>query len=59
MDVERTLRATAVAPRETRVPITTRTSVGHRNGVDQQRIFDEEGVTVENPRRVFASRKPC
>jgi phosphotriesterase-related protein len=47
VDVERTLRATAVAHRETGVPITTHTSVAHRNGLDQQRVFEEEGVDLQ------------
>ncbi|MET0828995.1 MAG: phosphotriesterase-related protein [Microbacterium sp.] len=46
-DVERTLRATAVAHRETGVPITTHTHE-KPNGSDQQRIFDEEGVDLRN-----------
>ena len=46
VDVERALRATAAAHRETGVPITTHSSVAHRNGVDQQRVFAEEGVDL-------------
>ena len=44
--VERVLRAVAVAHRETGVPITTHTSIAERNGLDQQRIFAEEGVDL-------------
>jgi phosphotriesterase-related protein len=45
--VERALRATAAAHRETGVPITTHTAVAHRSGLDQQRIFTEEGVDLQ------------
>ncbi len=44
MDVERILRATAQAHRKTGVPISTHTHAGRRVGLDQQRIFREEGV---------------
>lgn len=44
--VERILRACAVAHRETGVPITTHTASHLRNGLDQQRIFAEEGVDL-------------
>jgi phosphotriesterase-related protein len=44
-DVERVLRAGAVAHRKTGVPITTHTKVAP-NGLDQQRIFAEEGVDL-------------
>jgi phosphotriesterase-related protein len=44
--VERALRATAAAHRETGVPITTHTAVACRNGLDQQRVFAEEGVDL-------------
>jgi phosphotriesterase-related protein len=44
--VERVLRACAVAHRETGVPITTHTHAGTRRGLDQQRIFLEEGVDL-------------
>jgi phosphotriesterase-related protein len=44
--VERVLRACAVAHRRTGVPITTHTSARHRTGLDQQRIFREEGVDL-------------
>ncbi|HET9770492.1 MAG TPA: phosphotriesterase-related protein [Acidimicrobiia bacterium] len=45
-DVERILRATAHAHRATGVPITTHTDAARRNGLDQQRIFAEEGVDL-------------
>jgi phosphotriesterase-related protein len=45
-DVERILRSAAVAHRETGVPITTHTAVAFRTGLDQQRIFAEEGVDL-------------
>lgn len=44
--VERALRAAAAAHRETGVPITTHTVVALRNGLDQQRVFAEEGVDL-------------
>ena len=47
VDVERALRATAAAHRETGVPITTHTVVALRNGLDQQRVFAEEGVDLQ------------
>jgi phosphotriesterase-related protein len=45
-DVERALRSAAAAHRETGVPITTHTAVAHRNGLDQQRVFAQEGVDL-------------
>jgi phosphotriesterase-related protein len=45
-DVERVLRATAVAHRETGVPITTHTDAAGRGGLEQQRILAEEGVDL-------------
>jgi phosphotriesterase-related protein len=45
-DVERILRATAQAHRKTGVPISTHTHAGKRVGLDQQRIFREEGVDL-------------
>ncbi len=45
-DVERVLRAVAQAHRETGVPITTHAHAGLRRGLDQQRIFAEEGVDL-------------
>jgi phosphotriesterase-related protein len=45
-DVERILRATAQAHRKTGVPISTHTHAGRRVGLDQQRIFREEGVDL-------------
>jgi phosphotriesterase-related protein len=44
---ERILRAAAKAHRETGAPITTHTQPLQRNGLDQQRIFAEEGVDLE------------
>ncbi|MBY8856881.1 phosphotriesterase-related protein [Nocardia sp. CA2R105] len=45
-DVERTLRSIARAHRHTGAPITTHTHAGLRRGLDQQRIFAEEGVDL-------------
>ncbi|HET9840118.1 MAG TPA: phosphotriesterase-related protein [Candidatus Angelobacter sp.] len=45
-DVERILRATAQAHRQTGVPISTHTHAGKRVGLDQQKIFREEGVDL-------------
>ena len=47
-DVERILRAVAHAHRATGVPITTHTDAARRNGLDQQRVFVEEGVDLSN-----------
>jgi phosphotriesterase-related protein len=44
--VERVLRAVAQAHRATGVPITTHSHAPSRNGLDQQRIFAEEGVDL-------------
>jgi phosphotriesterase-related protein len=44
--VERVLRAVARAHRETGVPITTHTHAASRRGLEQQRIFAEEGVDL-------------
>src|SRR5471030_3032550 len=44
--VERILRATAQAHRRTGVPISTHTHARRRVGLDQQRIFAEEGVDL-------------
>jgi phosphotriesterase-related protein len=44
--VERVLRAVAVAHRRTGVPISTHTHAHTRRGLDQQRIFSEEGVDL-------------
>ncbi|MCU1429953.1 MAG: phosphotriesterase [Actinomycetia bacterium] len=44
--VERVLRAVAVAHRETGVPITTHTHAASRRGLEQQRVFTEEGVDL-------------
>ena len=45
-DVERTLRACAQAHRETGCPITTHTNAETKRGLDQQKIFAEEGVDL-------------
>ncbi len=44
--VERSLRAVAQAHRRTGVPISTHTHARKRRGLDQQRIFREEGVDL-------------
>ena len=44
--VERILRATAQAHRRTGVPISTHTHALRRVGLDQQRVFREEGVDL-------------
>ncbi|TGD89828.1 phosphotriesterase [Mycolicibacterium sp. CH28] len=44
--VERVLRAVAQAHRRTGVPITTHTHAPTRRGLEQQRIFAEEGVDL-------------
>lgn len=44
--VERVLRAVAKAHRETGVPISTHTHAATERGLDQQRIFEEEGVDL-------------
>ncbi|RAV18199.1 phosphotriesterase-related protein [Mycolicibacterium sp. GF69] len=44
--VERVLRAVAQAHRETGVPISTHTHAATKRGLDQQRIFTEEGVDL-------------
>lgn len=43
--VERVLRAVAQAHKRTGAPISTHTHAGPRRGLDQQRIFAEEGWT--------------
>ncbi len=48
--VERVLRAVAVAHRQTGVPISTHSFAMGRTGLEQLRIFDEEGV---DPSRVI------
>ena len=45
-DIERSLRATAQAHRQTGVPISTHTHAQTRRGLEQQRIFAEEGVDL-------------
>ncbi len=45
--VEKSLRAVARAHCETGVPITTHAHAGTRCGIEQQRIFEEEGVDLE------------
>ncbi|MEV3903485.1 phosphotriesterase-related protein [Mycobacterium sp. NPDC050551] len=44
--VERVLRAVAQAHRQTGVPISTHTHAASRRGLDQQRVFAEEGVDL-------------
>jgi phosphotriesterase-related protein len=44
--VERVLRAVASAHRQTGVPISTHTHARTRRGLDQQRVFREEGVDL-------------
>jgi phosphotriesterase-related protein len=44
--VERVLRAVAEAHRRTGVPISTHTHAATRRGLEQQRIFEEEGVDL-------------
>jgi phosphotriesterase-related protein len=45
--VERVLRAVARAHRETGAPISTHTDAATRRGLDQIRVFREEGVNLE------------
>jgi phosphotriesterase-related protein len=45
-DVEKALRAAARAHRRTGVPISTHTQASTRRGLDQQRIFKDEGVDL-------------
>jgi phosphotriesterase-related protein len=45
-DVERVLRAVAQAHRATGAPITTHTQASTRRGLEQQRVFVEEGVDL-------------
>jgi phosphotriesterase-related protein len=45
-DVERVLRATALAHRETGVPITTHTEAASRGGLLQQEVLASEGVDL-------------
>jgi phosphotriesterase-related protein len=45
-DVERALRASAVAHRATGVPISTHTNAAAQRGLDQQRVFAAEGVDL-------------
>lgn len=44
--VERVLRAVAQAHRETGVPISTHTHAATRRGLEQQKVFTEEGVDL-------------
>jgi phosphotriesterase-related protein len=44
--VERVLRAVAQAHKRTGAPISTHTHAGLRRGLEQQRIFEEEGVDL-------------
>lgn len=46
--VERVMRAVAKANLRTGVPITVHTSAKHRNGLDAQRVFKEEGVDLRD-----------
>jgi phosphotriesterase-related protein len=45
-DVEKVIRAAAIAHKETKVPIMTHSNAHKRNGLDQQRILKEEGVDL-------------
>jgi phosphotriesterase-related protein len=45
-EVERVLRAVALAHRKTGVPISTHTHARTERGLEQQRIFEEEGVDL-------------
>jgi phosphotriesterase-related protein len=45
--VERVLRAVARVHRQTGVPISTHTDAHSQRGLDQQRVFTEEGVNLE------------
>ena len=45
-DVEKVLRAVARAHRRTGVPISTHTHPGTKRGLEQQRVFKEEGVDL-------------
>ena len=45
-DVDRVLRSVASAHRQTGAPITTHTHSGLRRGLDQQKVFAEEGVDL-------------
>lgn len=45
-NVTRILRAAAIAHRETGVPITTHSDASERNGLDQQRVLEQEGVDL-------------
>ncbi len=45
-DIDRILRATAQAHRYTGIPISTHTAARRKVGLDQQRIFREEGVDL-------------
>ena len=44
--VERVLRAVAQAHRQTGVPISTHTHAATRRGLEQQRVFEQEGVDL-------------
>ncbi|MEM1625920.1 MAG: phosphotriesterase [Sulfolobaceae archaeon] len=45
-DVEKVIRAAAIAHKETGVPIITHSNAHKRTGLDQQRILKEEGVDL-------------
>jgi phosphotriesterase-related protein len=46
-DVDRVLRAIAQAHRQTGVPISTHSDAASQTGLEQQRVFAEEGVDLE------------
>jgi predicted metal-dependent phosphotriesterase family hydrolase len=67
--VDRILRAVAEAQRHTGAPIATHTHSGTRRGLDQQRIFTDEGLRergvteeeittmfVDEPRKIFTTQ---
>ena len=51
--VDRVLRAVAQAHRQTGAPISTHTHAGRRRGLEQQRVFAEEGVDLSRGHRPF------
>ena len=55
-DVEAVLRAVARAQRRTGVPISTHTNPAYETGLVQQRVFREEGVSLEPRRRCRPGR---
>ena len=56
--VERVLRAVARVHRRTGLPISTHTHVGTRRGLDQQRVFTEEGVDLAASSSATAATPP-